>query len=717
MLSDTEILSAITSAESTALGGSSDAVQSDRDDAVKRYYGQPYGDELPGRSSVVSRDVADVVEGVVANVVKPLVGGDRVVQFDPRGPDDEAAAEQETDYVNFVALERNNGFFWLVSAIKDALLLRNGYVKAGWHVRKDMVIEIYQGQTEQQVQQLLEGGDVEIMQASPAGQAIDENGQPATLYDVKVRVTKPTAFVRLEPAPANECIVSERARSPSLQDDSLDFFQHRTRKTISDLRMAGYEVEDDVTDDDAGQSIEEQTRNRFQAANTWDDPTAAPERRIVLFKESYIRLDADGDGIAELRKVCHIGTTILANEECEIIPFACFSGVLVPHQHLGMSVYDLVQDLARIKTALIRSYLDNRNLQNNGRFAINVQNVNLDDLLTSRPGGVVRVDGDPSANIFPLVAPDTSTGALQGLEYLDTVREQRTGYTRNSAGIDNDALTNRTATGMSMQLSQSQLRLEMIARTIAETGARDVFRVIHALTLKHANQEEKVRLRGKWVTVNPREWVRRTDLSIAIGLGTGTPEQQLAKLMGLAPMLQQLAPLGLVGSEQAYNFASEAFKLSGYKAVDRFLKDPPRDPNTGQVQDPPPQPPEAVQVEQIRQQGKQQELQQNAQIEQQKLAMTAQAKDKEQQNALIVQQQNDQRDAQREQQKAVMDAQKQERDHALKREEMALSHALEMEKMKREFEFKYWDAEQNRANQRDIAIHTAAMKPQEPRAN
>ena len=136
-LSDAELLGAISAAEESALGGIQGQVSSDRTDAIKRYYGEPYGDELPGRSSVVSRDVADVVEGVVANVVKPFVGGDHVVQFDPIGPDDEKQAEQETDYVNFVALERNNGFVWLVSAIKDALLLRAGYVKCQWEVRSD----------------------------------------------------------------------------------------------------------------------------------------------------------------------------------------------------------------------------------------------------------------------------------------------------------------------------------------------------------------------------------------------------------------------------------------------------------------------------------------------------------------------------------------------------------------------------------------------------
>jgi hypothetical protein len=702
-LSDAELLGAIKAAEQSALGGNSSAIQTDREDAVSRYYGKPYGNEQPGRSSVVSRDVADVVEGVVANVVKPFVGGDEVVRFDPISEEDEAAAEQETDYVNFVALERNNGFVWLVSAIKDALLLRAGYVKCQWEKRSDVITETYTGLGPEEVQMLLGDKDVEVIEHSeyPAYEPVmGEMQPPPMLTDLKVKRAKSTEFVRIDPVPPDEILVTDGARSPSLQD--VDFVQHRTRKSLSELRQAGYKVDDEIADGEEGDTIEEQTRQRFGDGSEWEDETTSA-RRKVLFKETYIRIDRDGDGVAELRRVCSIGEQVLADDDCDIVPIACFAGVLVPHQHLGLSVYDLVEDLAKIKTALIRSYLDNRNLQNNGRFAINATNVNLDDFLTSRPGGVVRVDGDPAANIMPLVAPDTSTGALQGLEYLDSIREQRTGYTRNSAGIDNDALTNRTATGMSMQLSQSQLRLEMIARTIAETGARDVFRIIHALTLKHSTAEEKAKLKGKWVAVNPREWVRRTDLSITIGLGAGTAEQQLAKLMQMAPLMQAAEAKGMVAPEQGYAYIAEAFKLSGYKNPDKFVKlqmEPVMDPQTKQPvmgQDgkpqmkpkvPPPQPPPEVQVAQMKLQGEQQKLQATMQADvqkfqaeqqgkQQEMSLQMQMKEREQQNALALQASNDERDNQ-----------KMQLEHQRSLQEMAIKAQLEERKMLLDAELK-----------------------------
>lgn len=694
-MTDEAILQAISAAEETAIGATQGTVSTDRQDAIDRYYGKPYGDELPGRSSVVSRDVADVVEGVVANVVKPFVGGDEVVQFEPIGPEDEEQAQQETDYVNFVALERNNGFVWLVSAIKDALLLRSGYVKCQWEIRQDVMTETYTGLSDEELALLLQD-EVEPVQhteypdGQPAGMGPDGMPlPPKMLHDVKVKLAKPTEYVRIDPVPPDEVFVSERARTPSLQD--VDFVQHRTRKSLSELRQAGYEIDDDITDTETGESMEELARARFnESGDIYDDQTSDASRRMVMFKESYIRIDRDGDGVAELRRVCQVGTTLLSDDECDIVPLACFAGVLVPHQHLGLSVYDLVEDLAKIKTATLRSYLDNRTLQNNGRWAINGDLVNLDDFLVSRPGGVVRVAGDPNAAIMPLVSPDTSSGALQGLEYLDSVRENRTGYTRNSAGIDNDALTNRTATGMGMQLSQSQLRLEMIARTIAETGARDVFRIIHALTLKHSSKAEKVRLKGKWAEINPREWVRRTDLSISIGLGTGTPEQQLGKLMSLAPLMQQGQAMGLVGVEQGYNFAAEAFKLSGYKAPDRFLKAPQVDPQTGQPAEPPPQKPPQVQVEEMRLQADQQKTQSLLQAEQQKLQATQQADVQKFQAEQAASQAQAERDAALKREEMQMQMQVQAANDARDAERAKQQMELDVLKLQKEYEFKVW---------------------------
>ncbi|HEY6025516.1 MAG TPA: hypothetical protein VIV09_01330, partial [Pseudolabrys sp.] len=334
MLTDEQILAAVEAAEASAFGPRSSEIASDRADALDRYLGKLYGDEQAGRSQVGSRDISDVVEGVTANVLKPFVGGDRVVVFNPRGPEDEPAAEQETDYINFVVMERNNGFVVLNSAIKDALLLRNGYLKCSWTKRDDITLERYQGLNDEELALLSQDDDVEIAQHAeypdpmaqgaammmppqpmvPGTQAPMSGGPPAQmpmLHDVTVHRKKPTEYVEVRPAPPDEILVSQRAVEPSVQN--ADFVQHRVHKTLSELRELGYDIPDDMLDDDdTSDSIEDFARAAFASqANLWGDNTMDPARRLVLYKESWIRLDVDGDGIAELRRICQVGHNIL----------------------------------------------------------------------------------------------------------------------------------------------------------------------------------------------------------------------------------------------------------------------------------------------------------------------------------------------------------------------------------------------------------------------
>jgi hypothetical protein len=645
-LTDEDLISAIFAAEANAMGGDADSVSSDRADAIDRYLGRDYTGDLaapPGRSSVVSRDVADVVEGVLANVLKPFVGSERIAQFDPLGPDDEDAAEQESDYVNYVLLQRNNGFLTLNAAVKDALLLRTGYIKCGWAVRRDIISEQYSGLGDEELAMLVQDKDVEIVQHSEypdplfAGQMAP--GQPPAplpmLHDVKIRRVRPTEYVETIAAPPDEIRVSKRSRGPSLQQ--CDFVQHQTHLTLSELREMGYTVDDYISDLGDAEDIEDIARTRFGAKGAmWNDDTTDQARRVVLYKETWLRIDRDGDGIAELLKVCSVGNTLFSAEEADIIPIASGTGILMAHQHMGLSVYDLVQDIARLKTALMRQYMDNKYLANNPQTYVNMNLVNMDDMLISRPGGIRRVDGDPNTAVMERAYPDTGASALQGLEYLDSVRENRTGYTRQSQGLETDALVNKTVGAMQMQLSQSQLRLEMIARTVAETLIRDLFLITHALTLKHSTREEKVRLNAKWVAINPREWVRRTDLSLSVGIGSSSQQTMMGQLMIIAQAQEKSAPLGLVTPSNVYALDRKLVNTAGFKNADEFFTAPPLGPDGKPAPTPPPPPPPQVQVEQIKQQAAEQDRQQAAQFKQQELAAQQE-----------VQRSNDQRDAER----------------------------------------------------------------------
>jgi hypothetical protein len=334
---------------------------------------------------------------------------------------------------------------------------------------------------------------------------------------------------------------------------------------------------------------------------------------------------------------------VLLNEEADFIPVVAFSAKPLPHQHYGESFYDELKEVQATKTALLRGVLDNLYLANNGRFAINADRVNLDDMLVSRPGGVVRIEGDPGTAVMPLVQPSSPGPALQALEYMDIVRETRTGVTRVGTGLDPNSL-NKTATGiMALQGAQSQ-RIELIARYFAES-VKELCMLVHALTLKHSRQAEIVMLRGEWVPVDPRQWTRRKDMSISVGLGTGNRQEQAAFLQGmlqlaLGPALQ----LGLTNPSLIFAMLSKMANIAGYKNAEEFWQDPAKQQQPDQPQQPQQPDPQMM------------ALQQQAQLEQAKLQMQMQAKQAELQADTQFEQQKAQAEAELSRERAKLDA-------------------------------------------------------------
>ena len=442
-------------------------------------------------------------------------------------------------------------------------------------------------------------------------------------------------------------LISRKHRWTSLLD--ADFVEWKRKVTIGQLRSEGFDIPDDIPKSDGDEvSLEWNERQRFMIEQDPEDgEDIDPTRRLVTFRDAYMRIDLRDAGTPQLWRIARIGKTIILKEEANIIPFAAFSPIIYPHSHIGTSIYDLIDDIAVIKTVVLRQYIDGLFLQTSGRVAIDFNRVTLDDLLVTRPGGVVRVEGDPSTAVMPLVSSDLGQSALSGLEYLSTVNEQRTGVTRYSAGLDANTL-NKTATGVTAIQSAANQRIELIARTLAG-GFRDLFLVVHELALQHSTKPLQLKLNNQWVPINPREWKRRTDFQINVGLGTGTPEQQIQKLQMLAPFLGQASAAGLAGPMELYNFTSELFKAAGYRNPQKFLHEPPRGPD-GQPQSPPQQPPPEVQAAQIKAQADQQvasaKMQADQQVAMAKSQADAQAEAARMQADMAIQQHKIQTDAQ-----------------------------------------------------------------------
>src|SRR3982075_1092278 len=481
---------------------------SERADAMDYYLGDMSHD-MPspeGRSRAVSTDVADTIEGLMPSLMEIFVGADGVVRFEPVGPEDVTAAEQETDYVNHVFMQANPGFLILYSFIKDALLAKVGVVKVWWEERSQEERETYYDLPDDGYAILAADPDIEIVAhsarpavASPEGDETRE-GAPM-LHDVECVRSKSAAGVKIEPVPPEEFGISRNARS--LRD--CDYAFHKVLLTPAKLIAQGY----DKAQIDAlptysnianTEEVQRDTVNEYQY--TGDENNKAARRIEVT--EHYVRMDYEGNGKAGLYQVTSGGSQgdILTKDgkpdirPIDEIPFAAMTPVIVTHRFFGRSIADLVMDIQRIKTALLRGALDNLYLHNHPRVEVpesHASDNTLDDLLVSRPGGIVRTKAP--GGLQWQVVPDIGGHVFPLLQYQDATREWRTGVSRQGQGVDPNALQNQVATIANQMFNAAQAKVKMIARIFAETGIRDLFSLLHALVRKHGSQAQAVRLR------------------------------------------------------------------------------------------------------------------------------------------------------------------------------------------------------------------------------
>lgn len=613
----------------------------DRSKALDYYLGNPMGNEVDGRSQVISRDVWDTVEWIKPQLAEVFCSGDQVVQFMPTGPEDVQGAEQETEYINHIITEKNDWFTVWYNWAHDALLQKTGYVIAYWDEHEDRTKEKYEGLSEDELAILLQDPSIEITEGSQ-----EEDG-----YEVTVERVKEYGCVKIENVAPERVLVSHNARGLNLQDPRLDFLEYWEFKTISELRDEGFKVDDNLQDDaDATQKWEESLRDDNNPFRDNEGEESSPAARRLRVRNVWIRYDSNDDGLTELRRVVVVGKTILEDEECEFVTLVAKCPVPLPHQHTGLSVADAVLDLQDIKTALLRGTLDNQYLSNNGRFAIDVNTVNLDDMLVSRPGGVVRVEGPVGQAIMPMSQSNPGMESVPLMEYIDRIGQKRTGVNEQSQGLDSKALNDATAYHARQLASAAMLRIKFIARVFAETGVKQLFRVVHALTLKHARKEEIVRLRNKWVPVNPRMWHTRTDMKVTLGdLDKATQATFLESILQ-----KQIAAIqfgsGLAKPEHIYNTLKRQVRLGGYKDESEFFANPAENP-------PPPQgPPPEVLKEQAKGQVQMQIEQGKAQVQLELARQQAQIEMQKLQAQLQLQESNDIRDAERERLKAAFDA-------------------------------------------------------------
>ena len=586
-LSKQKLLSLISQEISSSLGFYASDLSKQRENALKYYLGEPLGNEVEGRSSVVSQDLLEVIESILPSLMRMFTQSDKVVNFEPMQPEDVPYAEQITDYCNFIFNHDNDGFGILQSMFKTALLQKNGFCKVYWKVSKEQKKETYKNLDETQYQALLIDDEIEVINAE---EIVDEESLNGSLesqvtYDVEVRRTKEYGRVAIDPVPPEEILVSSRATS--LKD--CDFIAHRVRKTISELLDMGFKKSDV---ENLPSAEEEVFNTEAMVRKNYDDSTSNlevsdidPSMRVVQITECYMRADVDGDGIAELRKIIVGGSgynsyNILENEEISISPFAMCVAIPMPFRFFGLSMYDLLADVQLMSTSIMRQTLDNMYMQNSARTVVVDGQANLDDLLTTRPGSIVRVKS-PNA-VTALQTPNFLNEGLAMMQKIDQLKEKRSGVPNQLMGLNPDTInkSHTTAQSVNQMMQSSTQRIELIARSFAE-GVKDLFKNILSVVCEYQDRDRIIKLRGKFVSIDPREWVNRYDCTVQVGLGTGNQDQRLdvlQKVLSVQEKLLQAGGLGLVTPQNIYNTLENYLQNSGYKDASQFFVNPAQQP-------------------------------------------------------------------------------------------------------------------------------------------
>ena len=600
----------------------------ERQEALEYYLREPYGNEVEGKSQIVTGEVAEVVDGALPQLIRVFTSTDGVVEFQPTNNGDEPFAQQATEYCNWVFYRQNDGFLILHNWFKDALLQKTGIVKAYWDEKVDVTKEKYEGLSDDDLMMLMQDDELEVV-AQETEEEIEEITDPMTgqvfqnikrEHKVKVKRTKKEGKVVVENVPPEEFLISKRART--IQDSP--FVAHRRMMTRSELVAMGFKK--DVVDSlESGDTLEF-SPDRIARYSRGEQPNSMGSQdqsmEVVEVYECYIKVDYNDDGIAELRRVVYASNEVLEDEECDYIPFHSLCPIPIPHKFYGQSLADRALDLQLIKSTVLRQMLDNLYLTNNYRVGAVEGQVNLDDLLTSTAGGVVRLK-NPNA-LVPLTVASTTQGSFPMLEYLDGVQARRTGVSDAQNGIDPNVLQNVTAAAVSAMSQASAGKLELIARIFAETGVKSLFKGILTLLCKYEDKEKLVRINGKYVAFNPREWSTQYNVSINVGLGTGTRQEQLTTMQMILQKQEEIIQTyglsnPLVNLMQYRNTLAKFVNMAGFKDATQFMNEITPEQNE-QLSQPQPEKPDAnVQATELLVQVEREKAQLRAQTESAKL--------------------------------------------------------------------------------------------------
>ena len=614
-----EVAQIVASHLQQAIGDDMDELTARRSDNLARYQGEFYGDEVEGRSKVMDRSVLEQVEQCMPALARAFLSTENIGIFEPNSPDQEEQAKQATDYVNHVLMRDSDGYRITLDWLRSALITGTSVAKLWWEENEETMDEVYSGLSEAELQQLITDEDVEVLEHSAFGVtetqllneqdamvAALEDQQVEVTHEVKIRHTKRKPRLCWEAVPPEEFLVNKRARSLDEKDHTWTFAAHRQLRTVQSLLDEGYDedmvMSADTYNGDYNMLFEQRYDDLTTVTDSYSDTD--PKQRRVELCEAYIRCDYDGSGEKLHRVTClggYSNTTVLEIEPVNFLPFAELTAIRRPHRLMGYSLADLVKDLQRLKTSLVRGMMDGLYHSLYPRLVTDEQRTDLDDLLSESPGSIIRVQGNPQTAVLPLNTQWSGSQAFPMLQYIDGQLQRRTGITEMGAGLDANVLQSETARAVDEQSMAARARIELICRSMAHGGFTRLLMLAYKMLMQHQDHERVVKLRGKtWTAVDPRTWTADLQVRVNTALGTGTKAEQVQKLNFIAQKQEAImAQMGIanpLAPLPAYYQSLRKLAEAADLEPDMFFADPTMAMQQ-QAQQPPPPSPEQMKMQ------------------------------------------------------------------------------------------------------------------------
>jgi hypothetical protein len=629
-LSDDELATLLDQMNRHAIGYQSDEVSVDQDSNLDRYLGRPYGDEEEGRSTAISNDVAEVVDWALPDLLEPFLAGDNVVEFEPVTQGDEKFADLATAFANHVFYKDNNGVILLHDTVKSGCIQKIGVIKTTWQEEEKTETTTTTGLSRLLVEELKQDKSITIdsIETEPLKpEMVDPEAQQAfddgLIYTVTMTRTTTKGRCKLVSVPPEEFKVSPR----TVDLEGTEYVAHETEVRRGELIDMGFDYDlvmslraQSKKDDDG------RADTRFYDENRREGAAVAALNELLLLAEEYPLVDVNGDGKLERLQVFRVGKDILSKEEVTHHPFDVWSPDRIPHRLIGLAIADKVKQTAKIKTHLTRNLLDNVYLANNPRFEVPEQaqsDDTIDDLLNVRIGGLIRTK-QPGL-LTPIEVPDRSRTALDAILYMDGVREQQSGITRNGMAVSSEVIDPKSATEARNEDRNEQVRKRLMCRLLAETLLVPVFRKILRILVTYQDFERWIRINGQFVAVDPRHWNADLAATASVGLGYTNRDEELQAATVIGQAQQMAKDLNLVTPKQFFATASRLVKAVGWRFADKYFVDPdtPEGQQWLEQQSQGGQDPKMLEV-QIKSQLEQQKAEHTAQIQQAELQHKAQ---------------------------------------------------------------------------------------------